>query len=92
MIRAALILSAAFLGTTACTMTPTVTKQRMTLGEANIEGMECRRDKSIGTVMPKTICASKESWAQFDAKALAESEAVFSSQRQAANVGRFNRQ
>jgi hypothetical protein len=92
MIRTALILSAALLGTTACTMTPIVTKQRMTLGEAKIDGMECRREKSVGSSMPKTICTSKESWKQFDAKALAESEALFDRQRQATNVGPFNRQ
>ena len=30
----------------ACSSVPTVTKERMTLGEANIDGMDCRREKA----------------------------------------------
>lgn len=92
MIRMALILSAACLGAAACTMTPLVAKQRMTLGEAHIEGMECRRETAIGTSLPKTICASPEAWKNYDKKAAAESEALFNRQRQTTNVGPFNRQ
>jgi hypothetical protein len=60
---------AAFAAVAACTTTPTVTKQRMTLGEANISGMECRRGKPIDTNLPRTICASPEAWASYDEQA-----------------------
>ncbi|HEV7694629.1 MAG TPA: hypothetical protein VGO52_27575 [Hyphomonadaceae bacterium] len=92
MFRTALILAAACLGASACTMTPTVTKQQMTLGEANIEGMECRREAATGSAVPKTMCASPESWNRYDRKMQAASDAVLDRQRQATNVGPFNRQ
>ena len=75
-----------------CSMTPAVTKERMTLGEANIEGMECRREAPIGSNKPKTICASPQAWAQFDKDARRESELAFEQARSRANVGGFNRQ
>lgn len=76
---------------TACTTTPTVTKQRMTLGEANIEGLECRREKAITTNVPRTICASPEAWARYDKAALYETSLALQAGRSVSNVGRFNR-
>jgi hypothetical protein len=78
--------------TAGCSTTPSVTKQRMTLGEANIEGMECRREKPIGTNRPRTVCASPEAWAAFDAQAAYESDLAFQKARSGANSGPFNRQ
>jgi hypothetical protein len=92
MMRTALIFAAACLAASACSMTPTVTKSRMTLGEAHIEGMECRREAPIGSNAPRTVCASPESWAKYDKAQRQESEYAFQQARQRANVGSFNRQ
>ena len=60
---------AALAALSGCSITPTVTKQKMTLGEANIGGMECRREKPIDTNVPRTICASAGAWAAYDEQA-----------------------
>ena len=91
MVRIALLLAAAGFAA-GCTTVPTVTKQKMTLGEAHIEGMECRPDIPLGTNMPRTICASKAAWAKFDADERYESELAFQKARSGANAGPFNRQ
>ena len=65
MTRTFLVVSTAVL-IAGCTLTPTVTKERMTLGEANISGMECRREVSVLSSIPKTTCASREVWANYD--------------------------
>jgi hypothetical protein len=91
MTRTFLMLTAAVL-VAGCSMTPSVTKQRMTLGEANIEGMECRRERPMGTNLPRTVCASPEVWAKFDAAARYESDLAFEKARSGANSGPFNRQ
>ena len=90
MIRTALVLAAACLGASACSMTPLVTKSRMTLGEANIKDMECRRETPIGTAQPRTVCASKEDWAAYDKKARYASEDLFQEVRTRNTVTRFN--
>lgn len=74
-----------------CAATPLVTKERMTLGEANIEGMECRRDKPITTNIPRTICASPQAWAAFDERRRSETDDLLAEGRKAPNVGGFNR-
>lgn len=84
-------ISLAAIALSACSMTPTVTRERMTLGEANIEGMECRRDVPIDTNIPRTICASAASWAAFDEKRRRETDSILAEGRQNANVGAFNR-
>jgi hypothetical protein len=90
MIRTFLILAVAATAT-ACA-TPSVSKQRMTLGEANIEGLECRHETPIGTVFPRTICASAEAWTKFDARARFENDLAFQKARSGQNAGAFNRQ
>lgn len=75
----------------ACMTTPLVTREKMTLGEANIEGMECRKDRPPDTNIPRTICASPEAWAAFDDKRRRETEDLLAEGRKYANVGRFNR-
>jgi hypothetical protein len=75
----------------ACSSTPLVTKERMTLGEANIEGMECRKDRPPDTNIPRTICASPEAWAIFDERRRRETADLLAEGRKYANVGRFNR-
>lgn len=86
------LMFSAGLAASACSTTPIVTKQNMTLGEANIEGMECRRDKPIGSNMPKTICASPQAWAAFDKAAAYETSLARQAAREVNNVGAFNRQ
>lgn len=90
--RTVLVLTAALAAVAACSTTPSVSKQRMTLGEANISGMECRREKPPGTNMPRTVCASPEAWAKFDAAARYENDLAFQKARSGANSGPFNRQ
>lgn len=92
MIRTALVLGLACLAASACSTTPTVTKTRMTLGEANIEGMQCRREAPIGSNAPRTVCASPDAWAKYDKAQRRESEMAFQQSRERANVGPFNRQ
>jgi hypothetical protein len=74
-----------------CALAPAVTKQRMTLGEAGISGLECRRVLPIGTNQKKTICASPQAWKQIDEKDKAESDLMFQAARGNSNNSRFNR-
>lgn len=90
MSRTVLMLTAAAV-IAGCSATPSVTKQRMTLGEANISGMECRREKPIGTVMPRTICASPLAWAEYDEEQRRESDLLFQYTRSRPTAGGFNR-
>lgn len=92
MLRTALF--AALAATTvvsACSTTPLVTSEHMTLGEANIEGMECRKDRPPDTNIPRTICASPEAWAAFDERRRRETADLLAEGRKSGNVGRFNR-
>lgn len=84
-------LSLAGVALSACSVVPTVTKERMTLGEADIGGMECRRDVPVDSNIPRTICASPTSWAAFDEKRRRETDGILAEGRQNANVGAFNR-
>ena len=90
MIRITLALGALLL-LTGCVVEPAVTKQRMTLGEADIDGMECRRVQPIGTNQKKTICASPKAWKTVDEKERKESELMFQAARGNSNNSRFNR-
>jgi hypothetical protein len=74
-----------------CTATPSITREKMTLGEANIEGLVCRKDKAPDTNIPRTICASAEAWALFDERRLRETADLLAEGRKYTNVGRFNR-
>lgn len=84
-------LGAGAIAISACSTTPLVTRETMTLGEANIEGMECRKDRPPDTNIPRTICASPEAWAAFDDRRRRETEDLLAEGRKYANVGRFNR-
>lgn len=68
-----------------CSTTPLVTKERMTLGEANITGMECRRETSIRSAHPQTMCARPEFWAKYDARESEKTELFFSGIRDGDN-------
>lgn len=52
----------------ACSMKPAVTRNVTTLGEVNMEGLDCRRLKQPGSNIWQTICASPAAWAQEDAR------------------------
>ncbi len=67
------LLAGVFAVTAGCTATPLVTKSRMTLGEANIKDMECRRDPAPGSLVPKTVCANKDVWKVSDNRQAEES-------------------
>lgn len=66
MARIFLMLAAAGLMAAACTTTPAFKKERMTLAEANIDGMECRAANPAGSNRPQTICASPTMWEKYD--------------------------
>ncbi len=93
MLRMSLLanLATASVALSACSTTPLVTSERMTLGEANIEGMECRKDRPPDTNIPRTICASPEAWAAFDERRRRETADLLAEGRKYANVGRYNR-
>lgn len=90
MARVALLVSLTIL-VAGCSLTPTVTKQRMTLGEVDISGMECRRETPPDSNVPRTICASPAAWASFDERDRRETDAILAEGRKHANVGAFNR-
>jgi hypothetical protein len=85
------LMLAAFVAIMGCTTAPSVTKQKMTLGEANISGMECRREKPIDSNLPRTICASRQAWAAFDDARRIDTDDILAEGRKHANVGPFNR-
>lgn len=60
--------------TTACSATPLVTKSRMTLGDAGIKDMECRRAVPTNSSIPKTICTEADIWAAWDKREADKSE------------------
>jgi len=74
-----------------CTLTPAVTKERMSLGEAGTAGLECRREQQIGSSFKKTICAKPEDWKKLDDKERRETDLVFDIGRSGQNTNHFNR-
>ena len=70
----ALVLTVMFLG--ACTTTPSITRTKTTLGQVDMEGLECRRDRQAGSNIGRTICASPESWANYENVEAAKSQAM----------------
>lgn len=91
MFKTAAVLGATVFVLAACAATPAVTRERMSLGEANIEGMECRKDREPNTNIPRTICAPPESWAAFDEKRRRETADLLAEGRKSSNFSRFNR-
>ncbi len=75
----------------ACSATPLVSREKTTLGEANIEGLECRRDRAIDTNIPRTICAAPQAWAKFDERRRQESADLMAEGKKYSNAGRYNR-
>jgi len=65
MARIFLMVAAVGLAASACA-TPAFKKEKMTLAEANIDGMECRTANPTGSNRPQTICASPAMWEKYD--------------------------
>ena len=88
-----ILIAATTLSITACSTTPTITSTNTTLTPAQIAemGLICRKDKPPDTNIPRTICASEESWAAFDERRRKETDELLAEGRKYANVGRFNR-
>lgn len=86
------VVSAALLAG-ACVTKPTVTKERTTMTPQQIAeaGLICREMKAIDSNLPRTICASKRSWAAYDRNARLASEDLMREARGAPNAGRGNR-
>ena len=53
-----------------------VSRTRTTLGQVNMEGLECRRENEPGSIIGRSYCASPEAWATYDAKEKAQSKAL----------------
>lgn len=66
---------------TACAASPLITRTRTTLGEVNMEGLECRGDKPPGSSISRNICATPEAWAKYEADGAAESKAMLDRNR-----------
>lgn len=80
----------AALAATACATT-TVTRERTTMTPAQLAemGLECRTERTTGSIRPQTICASPEAWAAEEAETTYESGLLLD-QINAAPNGRFS--
>lgn len=70
----AMVLTVILLG--ACTSTPSITRTKTTLGQVDMEGLECRRDRQAGSNIGRTICATPASWANYENEGAAKSQAM----------------
>ena len=86
-------IAAALLASGCAVTKQTVTKERTTMTPAQIAdaGLECREMKAIDSNLPRTICASKKSWASYDRSARLASEDLMREGRGLPNAGRGNR-
>lgn len=59
--------------------TPTVERSQAEMSPAEIAeaGLECRREKPMGTIRAQTICASPEAWADYEKKTSRDSDLLF---------------
>lgn len=87
--RAAIVFIAA-IAVAGCSTQPTVRKTVTTLGEVDMTGMECRREGVTGSMRSETVCASPETWAVYDAKQRAETDALLAQQRVGYNAFDFH--
>lgn len=60
----------------ACSVSPSIVRTKTTLGQVNMEGLECRRDKTPGSTIGRTICASPEHWARYENEQAQQSQAM----------------
>lgn len=74
-------LAVAFATTLSACASHSISRTRTTLGEVNMEGLECRNEKQPGSSIGRSYCASPESWASYDAKEKAHSNALLDRNR-----------
>lgn len=53
-----------------------ITRTQTTLGEVDMNGLECRRENQPGSSIGRSYCTSPEAWAKLDAKEKAQSAAL----------------
>lgn len=75
MTRSGVFVLAAFV-LAACTATPTISRTKTTLGEVDMTGLECRREKASGSNIGRTICASPQTWANYENVEASKSQAL----------------
>lgn len=78
---------------TACSATPTVTKQVTTMTPKQIAeaGLVCKQLVPIDSNIPRTICASERSWSTYDERTRTATDELLSKGRELPNAGGFNR-
>jgi len=62
-------------GLTGCA-SHSITRTQTTLGEVNMDGLECRRENQPGSSIARSYCTSPEAWAKHDAKERAQSASL----------------
>lgn len=79
------------LALTACAAAPAVQKTSTILGEVDLTGLECRRETPIGANIPRTVCASPEAWAAYEARAADHARRQIDEADRYTNVFQFGR-
>lgn len=70
---------------TGCATTPTVSKQKMALADADLTGLECRTEKPINSNKPQTVCASPSAWKAWEEKQKRETDQLLDETRSIPN-------
>ena len=60
----------------ACTVSPSISRSRTTLGKVDMADLDCRREKPAGSHIGRTICASPEAWSKYERNEGSKSEAM----------------
>ena len=89
--RGTLAALALAVGLGACTLTPSVTRTKATLGEVDMTGLDCRTDRPIDSNLPRTICASAQSWAAYDRQQAEKADRLMDEMDRLANSDPFGR-
>ncbi len=75
----AALAAASLLLVSACAATSGVARERTELTPAQIAemGLECRRETGTGTNIPRSVCASPESWDRYEAATSEDTQRLF---------------
>jgi hypothetical protein len=60
----------------ACSVSPSISRTKTTLGEVDMAGLDCRRDQPAGSHIGRTICASPEAWSKYESEEGSKSQAM----------------
>lgn len=71
----------AAVATLAACASHSITRTHTTLGEVDMDGLECRSGKQPGSSIGRSYCATPEAWASYDAKEKAQSRALLDRNR-----------